>query len=511
MALDGVVINGIINELNDTIISGRIDRIFQPESDELHIIIRNKGANHRLLLSASANYPRIHITKHSKKNPATPPVFCMVLRKHLIGGRLISLHQPSFDRIVELTFEVITEMGDLVERRLIIEIMGRHSNIILINEAGYILDSIKHIGGNISRVREVLPRLPYVYPPSRGKLDPIKCENDMFLNILKAKPELKPAKAIMNTFNGISKVTAEEIVYKALGMFEGKLSYNDLLLLVNSFYGFLSRIKNNNYRPTMILDQESIPLDILPYKYKLYEKSKVRKYESFSELLEDFYFARDKFLRLSQLSSNLIKLIRTNLERSEKKHATYLKELESAKSGDKYRLYGELVTANIHSISSGMESISVINYYDPSNEMIDIPLDPAKSPAQNAQKYFKLASKANTVISKMGKLIKETEDETIYLESLTEALSRVSSDTEINEIRKELVEQGYIRKTKKNKSKDIGENKPLHYLSSDGFQIFVGKNNIQNDLLTLKKASNNDIWLHTKNMPGSHVIIKSKG
>lgn len=511
MALDGVLLSGIINELSNTIVSGRVDKIYQTEKDELQLIIRNKGTNYRLLISASANHPRIHISKYSKDNPESPPMFCMVLRKHLLGARVKSLTQPLFDRIAELTFEVITDMGDLEERKLIVEIMGRHSNVILLDASDRIIDSIKHVGFNVSRVRQVLPGLNYVSPPSHEKIDPRYYDSDKLFDLLSEKSAKDPANIIMTSFNGISKISAKEIISNAL-LAENASSKSSLDLIVSSFNNFISHIKNKDFKPIMVLSPDSKPIDILPFDFSFYKGKIKKEYNSFSALLDDFYLEKDKHERANQMTSDIRKLIKNRLDRCKKNQLLYKQDIERAESAISYKLYGELITANIHSLSLGMDSARLVNYYDEKLQLIDIPLDPTKSPAQNAQNYFKLASKANTTISKVNMLIKDTIDEIKYLESLDEALSRANKASDIDQIKEELIEQGYIKKkSKKKKPTTTTSNKPIHYKSSDSYDIFVGKNNMQNDMLTFKKSSNNDIWLHIKNLPGSHVLIKYQG
>jgi predicted ribosome quality control (RQC) complex YloA/Tae2 family protein len=514
MAFDGVLLNGLLRELKRVLINGRIDRIHQPESDEIHIIIRNHGENHKLLLSASANYPRIHLTKTNKANPIAPPMFCMVLRKHLMGSRLMSINQPGFERILELTFETLSELGDLTEKKLVIEIMGRHSNIILTDNDGKILDSIKHVGSNISRVREVLPGKQYISPPSQGKSDPLIAEQDHIESLFTpSESNARPERILANSFTGISRTTAEEICRKALG--EGKPNCHQVSIgkkIACAFLDFFSYVREGLFQPVILLDEQGKPKDILPFPYGLFPSKLLKHYQSFSLALDDFFEVRDRVERIHQRTSHLQKVIKNNLERASKKLTILHEEMEKAEKAEVYRLYGELITSNIYNIPSGADLVTLNNYYDPDNAAIEVPMDPTKSPAQNAQSYFKLYNKAKTTIEKHSKFIKETEDEIRYLDSLAEHLNMCTEEADIQEIREELAREGYIRReSRKGKPKQDLVSKPHRFVSSDGFEIFVGKNNTQNDYLTLKMAGSNDLWLHTKVIPGSHVIIKTKG
>lgn len=514
MAFDGVLLNGIMDELEKYLLNGRVDKIYQPEKDEIHLIIRNGRSNYRLLVSASANYPRIHLTNATKPNPPAPPMFCMVARKYLDGSRLVSIEQPGFERILVLSFEALNEFGEKAIRRLYVEIMGRHSNIVLTDDNSKILDSIKHVGNSISRVREVLPGKEYLFPPTQGKLSPLSANPQAILSALEsADSGNRAANALMNSFTGISKATAEEIVYTAFeGAIPGSLSENDVLRIAASFECFFARVKSKGFIPCILLSGDSSLVDILPFKYSRFSKYNVREYDSFSEALDDFYLKKDTADRIQQRTSFLHKTIRNNLERCEKKLALHHKELEDAQAGDTYRLYGELITANIHNILPGSKEVSLPNYYDPDNAPVTIPLDPDKSPSQNAQVYFRLFAKSKTIKEKVASLIQDTRTEIEYLESLSESLSRAENEAEIQEIADELAREGYIKsRSVKKPDKHKHAVKPHRFVSSDGFEILVGRNNTQNDMLTFKLSSNNDIWLHSKAVPGSHVIIKAAG
>lgn len=505
MAFDGVLLFGLARELENTLLGGRVIKIQQPEKDEIHIQIRNKGNNHRLVLSASPSHPRIHLTMEKKTNPPSAPMFCMVLRKHLSGGKLVTVRQPNNERILELDFEIIDEIGDLAEKTLVIEIMGRHSNIILTGQDGMILDAIKHVDQRISRVRQVLPNRQYVYPPSQGKVNPLTAAAEDVAHILQPmETGIDPAGILSNSFTGVSKATAEEICHRAQTPKKQKE-------IAASFVSFFQQVQSNKFQPVILRDDKGKPRDIFPMIYSIYHPDLLDSFSTFSEALDSFFILRDKVERIQQRTSHLNRIVKTNLERCYKKLALQEEELEKAKNAEEYRLFGELITSNIYQIPSGADKVVLPNYYETDYPMITIPLDPSMTPAQNAQNYFKNYSKAVTVTNKQSQFMKENLEEVNYLESILQNLSMCTDESDVSEIREELIQQGYIReRSERTKAKSRQKtSKPHHFISSDGLDIMVGKNNIQNDKLTLKAASPNDLWLHTKSIQGSHVIIKT--
>lgn len=505
MAFDGVLIHGLANELNSSLAGGRVDKIQQPEKDEIHMIIRTKGKNRKLLLSASANHPRIHLTEQSKTNPKTPPMFCMVMRKHLSGARVSFVKQHGMERIVEIRFEGITELGDKSEKSLIIETMGRHSNIILIDSNGLILDAVKHVGHNISSVREVLPGRKYSYPPSQGKVNPL---NVKALDVAQLLQSYEGQSSLNNllarSYTGVSKVTAKEICFRG-----GETASE----IPHVFEHFFQQIKDNELKPTLLLDATGKPTDVLPIPYTMYQASRLKTFSSFSEALDEFFLARDKKERLMQRTSHLHRVIKNNISRCYKKIEIQKEELEKAKDAEQYRLFGELITSNIYQVPAGAKQVILHNYYSSDNSTITIPLDSAKTPAQNAQYYFKIYNKYRRVQETQSRFLQETQKELEYLESISHNLTMSNDDSDIAEIHEELIREGYIKEKAQRKAgkKNTLVSKPHHFLSSDGLEIFVGKNNLQNDRLTLKTAMPNDLWLHTKGIQGSHVIIKTDG
>ena len=503
MALDGVLLNGLSRELETELAGGRLDKIQQPEKDEIHLTLRNKGNNYRLLLSASASHPRIHLTEQSKTNPLVPPMFCMVLRKHLSNSRLISVQQPGMERILEIGFETIDELGDLTVKKLTIEIMGRHSNIILRNSDDHILDAIKHIDSSISRVREVLPGRMYTYPPSQGKTNPLEANGDHVSGqLLSSEPGSSPVNVLTRSYMGVSKVTAEELFYRS----DQKLSG-----LPSTFVEFFNLVRNNQWQPVVFMDPAGKPMDIFPMVYTVYDIGSLKTFPSFSKAMDEFFRLRDGLERIRQRTTNLHRVIKNNLDRCHRKLGMQVEELEKAKGAENFRLFGELITSNIYQIPAGAEEVSVVNYYDPDSSIITIPLDPIKTSAQNAQSYFKKYNKARTVQEVQSRFMKETREEIQYLESISQNLSMCTDENDILEIQQELIQQGYLKEQKKGKKakRKLPVSSPHHFLSSDGFEIFVGKNNIQNDLLTLKSSYPHDLWFHTKTIQGSHVIVKT--
>ncbi|GMQ56879.1 NFACT RNA binding domain-containing protein [Vallitalea sediminicola] len=512
MALDGIVLSNIVSELNQLIIGGRIDKIYQPENDELIISIRNNKNSYKLLLSALANMPRIHLTEIQKKNPLNPPNFCMLLRKHIIGGKIINVTQPNFERIVEIYLEHLNELGDLCTKKLIIEIMGRHSNIIFCEDDNRILDSIKHVSLNVSSVREVLPNRTYTYPPAKNKINPL---DDItlkeFINILNEKNTIVH-KALYFTFNGISPMISEEICYQAginSSTATSELTDSDFNNLYTNFQSVINLIKAHSYTPNILTDEEGTYKEFSSIKLNSYAGYKTIPEESISRVLDNYYAKSSNTSRISQKSSDIKKIITTNLERCYKKLDLQLKQIKDTETRDKYKIKGELITANIYAIKEGDKELKAFNYY--TNEDTTISLKPNLSPSENAAKYYNRYNKLKRTFHALTEHIKDTQSEIAHLESIQNSLNFVEAEEDLHLIRQELMEYGYLRFRKNKNKKALQKSKPFHYKSSDGFDIYVGKNNLQNDELTMKTASSIDWWFHTKEVPGSHVIVKTDG
>jgi predicted ribosome quality control (RQC) complex YloA/Tae2 family protein len=517
MPFDGVVVKSVVEELSTLLIGGRIEKIFQPETDEIILNIRVKNQSLRLVLSANSSCPRIHVTDTQKENPINPPVFCMLLRKHLSGGKVIDVEFHDFERMVSLHVESLTELGDLSIKRLIVEIMGRHSNIILLNSEGKIIDAIKHVDNNISSLREIMPAKLYTTPPSQYKISPFSFNTDDFFNQAIDNPEIKNIsieKILLNNIKGFSPLLCREICWRS--EIDSKtplaeIKKDGLDRLKNVLKDTIQCIAASNYNPCIVFEDKTQQQPVDFHCLKISQYVNVRHIPSINKVLDTFYLSRDNAERLKQKKSNLFSILHNNIQRCNKKLALQQEKLREVSDREKLKLYGELITANIHSIPLNVKSVSLLNYYSEDNEYVEIPLNPNLLPQENAQKYFKRYAKAKNAFKFTSIQLQETIKELKYLESVEHLLESCATLQEIEEIREELVEQGYINRKKKNsrKKQQAKPLKPLHFVSSDGFDIFVGRNNRQNDYLTLKMASSNDIWLHTKNIPGSHVIIKT--
>lgn len=488
--------------------------------DEIHIQIRAKGKNYKLLISASPNYPRIHLSNVQKENPTNPPMFCMLLRKHLINGRIAGIYQLYMERVIEIAIECMNELDCLTIKKLIIEIMGKHSNIILIDGDGKILDSIKHVSREMSRIREVLPGRNYVLPPSQGKRNPLQ-EGAGFLKdvLFNTNEVINLQKFISKSYMGISTVTAGEIIFRAIGKLPQEaymLTNIDKERIVKSLESFCEMILKKNYHPRIVKDFKGYPKDVLPFVYHQFADLPQTEFNMVSDALDSFYEKKDKIDRIQQKSSYLQKIVKTNLERCQKKIDIQEDVLKQASQADRFRLWGELITANIYQIPKGVKEVSLTNYYEKDGDLLIIPLDQNKTPAQNASKYFKKYTKAKKALDIVSKQLKEAQEEMKYLEGVLDDIHKCTEEIEIEEIKDEMAKEGYLRvrsrpSTKNKRSRSAKDSVPYQFISSDGFKIFVGKNNKQNDYLTLKLAQNHDIWLHTKTIPGSHVIIKTEG
>lgn len=509
MAFDTICVKKIVDELNSTIIGGRIDKVHQPEKDELMLLVRTLKGSYKLVLSASANNARVHFSDFSKENPKTPPMFCMLLRKHLSSGKIIKISQPGFERIIEIDVESYNDLGDLTTKHLICEIMGRNSNIILCGEDYRIIDSAKHIDFTVSSVRQVLPGMQYVSPPIQDKI-PI-LDKDNIKNIkLNFKNEASSAdKAIMSAVSGISPAVAREIVYLACGTSSlvcGELSEASKAQIKDQLMDFAENI---TYSPCIIFDPSGKPLDFSAVPITHFGGVYKSKYfDSMNEVVYMFYKERDLKDRMHQKSADLLKLLNNNLERLAKKLVIQEKTLKDAENKEQYKIFGDLLTSNLYQIEKGTESVTVSNYYLPDCPKIEIQLSPRLSPAKNAQRYYKLFTKLKNAESEMEKQRKSTLADIEYLESTLYSLENAQTEADLNLIRSELAEQGYIKRTKTYKKEPRRESGPMHFISSDGFDIYVGKNNTQNDYLTLKFANSGDIWFHTKQIHGSHTVIK---
>lgn len=509
MAFDGITIANIVKELNDTILNGRIAKIAQPENDELLLTIKPAKGQVRLVISASASLPLIYLSRDNKPSPMTAPNFCMLLRKHIANGRIVGISQPSLERIIRFEIEHLDELGDLCRKSLIVEIMGKHSNIIFCNEKGMIIDSIKHVSAQMSSVREVLPGREYFIPDTMKKENPLGIPEENFTQELRSKP-MPVGKAIYNSFTGISPVVAEEICYLAgidSSVPASEMSGDQLAHLYRQFTYFMEQVTESKFAPAIYYDGNE-PKEFSSLLLTHFSNYQVKSYDSISEVIRTYYSSRDLITRIRQKSSDLRRVVQTALERNRKKYDLQLKQLRDTENRDKYKVYGELIHTYGYNLEEGAKELEALNYY--TNEMIKIPLDPQKTPQENAKKYFDRYNKQKRTFEALSELIKETKDEIDYLESVSKSLDIARSEDDLIQIKEELIESGFIRRKQSAKKVKI-TSKPFHYISSDGFHMYVGKNNLQNEELTFHFANGGDWWFHAKKAPGSHVIVKTNG
>ncbi len=515
LPFDGVVVKNMVDELSEILTGGRIDKIYQPEYDEILINIRAQGKNLKLVISANASYPRIHLTENTKENPSKPPVFCMLLRKHLVGGKITEISFHDFERIVVLHIDNIGELGDLTQKKLVVEIMGKHSNVILLNSDDKIIDSIKHIDKDISSVREIMPARSYSLPPAQDKISPEDLDVDSLFENTEDESN-RIAKFLLSSIKGFSPLLCKEVCFRSgvePDALIKNLSDKDIKNIQISLNNIVKEILSSNFAPCIIWRDPDIlkPLDFHCIKITQYQH--VEFFDSINNVLDIFYSSKDNIERLTQKKASIFKVLNNSIDRCNKKITIYQDIMRESAEKDKYKLFGELIISNIYCIPKNSEKVSLLNYYSSDNEYVEVPLDKNLLPQENAQKYFKKYTKSKTAYIHASKQLKETYLELEYLESVSHNLENCKNLSEIEEIREELILAGYLDAKRKNKNKkDTLKSTPLKYKSSDGLTIYVGKNNVQNDTLTLKTASSNDIWLHTKNIPGSHVIIrKQKG
>ena len=517
MALDGLVIHCIVNELNKKLLGGKIDKVYQPENDEVVLHIRNNKENFKLVLSCSASNPRVYLANNYKKeNPINAPMFCMLFRKYIQGGNIVNISQIGFERIIKISVESFDELKEKTTKDIIIEIMGRHSNIILTHSLdNKIIDSAKRIPPSVSRVRQILPGQTYVLPPKQDKLNPIdEVSLNLFVDTLTSfnGPIFK---AIYSKFLGVSPVIAKEICFRANideNTLIDEISSNDISKVYKEFHNLFKFINNNIYNPSMIID-ESIDkvLDFSCINLSQFSNLSIINDDSISKILENYYATKDIKDRIHQRSSDLRKSISIKLDRLYNKLNKQEKELIESENAEIYKIKGELITSYIYMIEKGMESVEVANFYDPEYKNITISLNPNFTPSENAQKYFKKYNKMKTAKKEITSQIEITKEEINYLENIILSIENCENLAELMDIREELSKVGYLRAKNNIKKETKLTTKPHEFISSNGFKILVGKNNKQNDNLTLKIASNEDIWMHTKNIPGSHVIIKTEG
>lgn len=519
MALDGLVIHSLVDELSTKLIGGKVDKVHQPEDDEIVLYIRNNKENFKLVLSCSSSNPRVYIANdYKKENPIKAPMFCMLFRKYIQGGNIVNISQVGFERIIKISIDSLDELKEKTRKDIYIEIMGRHSNIILThNSDNKIIDSAKRIPTSISRVRQILPGLTYELPPAQSKLNPLdNISKDSFIKSLKTF-DGPIFKGIYSKFLGISPVISKELCYRANineKINTNDISEEDITSLYNEFNNLFNNIINNIFSPCIVINEKlDKVVDFSCINLTLYNDLKFINKDSMSTILEDYYKTKDIKDRIHQRASDLKKSISVKLERLYHKQEKQEEELLEAENAGIYKVNGELLTAYIYMIEKGMDSVEVQNFYDPNYENVTISLNKNLTPSENAQKYFKKYNKLKTAKKEITSQIAINKEEIDYLENIILSIENCENLAELQDIKDELIRLGYSKSSGKLKSKKETAltTKPHEFTSSEGFKILVGKNNKQNDHLTLRIADPDDIWMHTKNIPGSHVIIKCAG
>lgn len=521
MALDGIVIANVVDELRNELLGGRINKIAQPEKDELLLTIKGQArGQYRLLLSADPGLPLVYLTDSNKPSPMTAPNFCMILRKHLSSAKIIDISQPGLERIISFKLEHLDELGDLGTKFLIVELMGKHSNIIFCNEDMIIIDSIKRINHSVSSIREVLPGREYFIPDTMKKKNPLTIDFEEFRNSILKKP-MELTKALYSGLTGISPLIANEVCHRA--SLDGSISAISLeeapsLHLFKNLERMMEDVKEGQFVANIISLNDN-PVEYSSANLSCYSNYSVEKYDSVSNMLEDYYASKSAYTRIRQKSADLRKILSNAIDRERKKYDLQLKQLRDTDKRDKFKVYGELITSYGYGLEPGATELKTINYYD--NKEIIIPLDPTISPIDNAKKYFNKYSKLKRTYEALTELVKETADALTHLESIQASLDMATDEDDLVDLKQELMDFGYIKKKyysknnrgnkKANSKKSQGKSKPLHYISSDGYHMYVGKNNFQNDELTFGLAEGGDWWFHSKTIAGSHVIVKSRG
>ena len=516
MALDGCFLRHIKTELEEKLLGGRVDKIHQPNREELVVAFRTREAAFKVLFSARANSARVHFTSIPLENPKQPPMLCMLLRKKLQGAKLTAIRQPEAERLLHFDFDTINELGDHVTLTLTMEIMGRYSNIILSDEHGKIIDALKRVDAEMSSQRLVLPGLSYHLPPPQNKLCPLTTSSQQVVEALKALPkDMELSKGYLAVLQGVSPIVCRELAHQVGRGREltVKTMDEEQVFRAGFFYQQMrDTVEDVSGKPFMAVSPQGKPMDFSFLEIHQYGTAAVvKEAESFSQLLDEFYRERDKQERMRVREQDLLKLLSTHSERLSRKINAQRGELEQCADRDGLRVAGDLISAHMYQMEKGAESVDLPDFYQEGSPLVHIKLDPALTPSQNAQKYYKEYRKAKTAEEKLTEQIELAGKELEYLESVLDALVRAETERDLAEIRAELQEQGYLRKLRSKKEKPAAVSAPMKFTTSDGFTVLVGRNNRQNDRLTLKTANNNDIWFHTKNIPGSHTVLVTQG
>ncbi|WML56837.1 NFACT RNA binding domain-containing protein [Neobacillus sp. PS2-9] len=500
MSFDGLFTKAMVAELVRSLKGGRINKVHQPYKNEVILTIRANGVNQKLLLSAHPSYARVQLTNEAYENPSEPPMFCMLLRKHIEGYILEDLYQVETDRMIIFEIKGRNEIGDISYKQLIIEIMGRHSNIVLVDKTrNVILDSIKHVSFAVNSHRAILPGQPYVYPPEQNKVNPFTAvEEDVLQKVDFNSGRID--RQLVEHFAGTSPLFAKEVLFQS--------GLANRTTVPSTFTRLIESIASDHISPSITSSGGKESFYLFPLEHL---NGETKSYPTLSEMLDRFYFGKAERDRVKQQGNDIERFITNEKEKNEKKIEKLKNTLQDAERADQFQRYGELLTANLYAAKKGMNEIEVVNYYDEHGSTIAIALDPRKSPSENAQKYFSKYQKAKNAVTIVTEQIEKAQEEVMYFDNLLQQVI-AASPKDLQEIREELVEGGYVRDRKKRNGKKIQNAKPVldHFVSSDGTDIIVGKNNKQNDYLTNKLAARDEIWLHTKDIPGSHVVIRSK-
>ena len=516
MPLDALCLSGVVAELKPILTGAKIDKVHQPGRDEIILALRLGRGNGRLLLSASPNHPRLQMTELSRENPDAPPMFCMLLRKHLMGGRILSVEQPHLERIVELRLEVLDELGDRKERRLILEAMGRRANLVLVDDQGRIVDCLRRVDGDMSAQRQLLPGLFYRLPPAMDKADPTALDEEGWLRQVEQAPgESRVDHWLLDTFGGWSPLVCREIAFRAGGRVDvtfDELGPQGRVRVAEAAEALLNSVKENNFTPTVIsIEKRSKDFTFFPAE-QYEEAGECAAYPTFSALMDRFYEQRENQERIRQKGQDLIRSVTNARDRTARKIANQQRELDATQDRERLRQFGDIITSNLHTMERGMATLRALDFYDPEGAEVDIKLDPLLTPQQNAAKYYKEYNKAKTAEEMLTIQLEKGRRELDYLNSVLENITLAEGERDLQEIRQELADTGYLRRQTKGKDKSRRLSpKPMEFRSTAGLRISVGKNNVQNDLLTCKQAFKSDIWFHTQKIHGSHVILWTGG
>lgn len=516
MPLDALCLSGVVAELKPILTGAKIDKVHQPGRDEMILALRLGRGNGRLLLSASPNHPRLQMTELSRENPDAPPMFCMLLRKHLMGGRILSVEQPHLERIVELRLEVLDELGDRKERRLILEAMGRRANLVLVDDQGRIVDCLRRVDGDMSAQRQLLPGLFYRLPPAMEKTDPTALDGAEWLRQVEQAPgESRVDHWLLDTFGGWSPLVCREIAFRAGGRVDvafDELGPQGRVRVGEAAEALLKTVRENSFIPTVI-SVEKRPKDFTFFPAEQYEEAgECIVYPSFSALMDRFYEQRENQERIRQKGQDLIRSVTNARDRTARKLANQQRELEATQDRERLRQFGDIITSNLHAMERGMATLRAMDFYAPDGGEVEVKLDPLLTPQQNAAKYYKEYNKAKTAEEMLTIQLEKGRRELDYLNSVLENITLAEGERDLQEIRQELADTGYLRRQIKGRDKGRRLSpKPMEFRSTAGLRISVGKNNMQNDLLTCKQAFKSDIWFHTQKIHGSHVILWTGG